>query len=289
MDTVARSPEVVKSPDHPEGGFSQIQNRVLLDPELSPQAKAIFGVLLTHEWKHGKAEVRQDTLALESQVGKQARTARRYLRELEKHDPPLIAIERQGLNQPNIYRVAPEYRVILNGKGAYAPIKKGAHAPIKKSAYAPSKNTEEYELQDKGSLANKNQGETASSSTSNSVTVGLKSKWDEWNPGDGWTAEQVVSLRAGLAALEDEGFKDAWPLRDEVATEQWAVLREKGYGPSLTSVQYSLIAVRERREKKRESQERVAKKRIAREQEDFFKSVLEGAERVALDEEEVSV
>src|SRR5688500_10801865 len=64
------------------GGFTQLPNCVLNDPNLSPGGKVVYAKLLSYAWYNNRVFAGQDTLAEE--IGSGKRTIIKLIAELEK-------------------------------------------------------------------------------------------------------------------------------------------------------------------------------------------------------------
>src|SRR4051812_4538624 len=64
------------------GGFTQVPNFLLNDPDLSFAAKVVYSKLLSYAWNNNKVFPGQDTLAAE--VGTSQPTVARAINELEQ-------------------------------------------------------------------------------------------------------------------------------------------------------------------------------------------------------------
>jgi hypothetical protein len=80
-------------------GFTQIPNAIVRNPNLSMQAKYLYGLLLSYAWNDpdaypGLERLRRDT-------GAKVETLRKYLYELS--DAGVLGIERRGRGKTNLY------------------------------------------------------------------------------------------------------------------------------------------------------------------------------------------
>lgn len=82
-------------------GFTQIPNVVIRNPELSPAAKCVYGLLLSYAWQEDSCFPGQ--LKLAEHMGCTDRAIRTFLNELR--DYGLITWDRPGLGAPNIYYI----------------------------------------------------------------------------------------------------------------------------------------------------------------------------------------
>ena len=90
-----------------------LPNRVLLDRDLSPNAKLCFARLLHYADENGRAFPKLSTLAREQNVS--IRHLQRLLNELK--DKELIVIQRRGMGLSNIYTVCSRLSTETENKG----------------------------------------------------------------------------------------------------------------------------------------------------------------------------
>jgi len=92
------------------GGFTQLPNCVLNDPEISLSAKVIYAKLLSYAWFNDLVFPGQERMAVEIGAGK--RTVVRAIAELEKVG--YLDVQRRGLGLTNRYIL--HYKVKQKGK-----------------------------------------------------------------------------------------------------------------------------------------------------------------------------
>ncbi len=88
--------------------YGQIQDSILRDPEISAQAKALFGLLHTHCFNkslNSYPEVILTRKAMSEEMGVSEVTIRSWIKELEK--ALCLEVIRQGYKKPNKYRLYP--------------------------------------------------------------------------------------------------------------------------------------------------------------------------------------
>ena len=83
------------------GGFTQIPNEVLKDGKLSPTARILYALLLSHAWQDKECFPGQDTLAEE--LGCTRKTVNQILTVLKRVG--LISWKRRGQGKVNIYTI----------------------------------------------------------------------------------------------------------------------------------------------------------------------------------------
>jgi DNA-binding MarR family transcriptional regulator len=81
------------------GGFTQVPNFILNNPELSFAAKVVYAKLLSYAWDNNRVFPGQDTMAEE--VGTSQPTVARAINELQQRG--LLAITRRGQGKTNLY------------------------------------------------------------------------------------------------------------------------------------------------------------------------------------------
>jgi len=81
------------------GGFTQLPNCILNDPNLSPGAKVVYAKLLSYAWYNNRVFPGQEKLAEDIGAGK--RTIIRLIAELEKRG--YVEVQRRGQGLTNIY------------------------------------------------------------------------------------------------------------------------------------------------------------------------------------------
>jgi len=84
-------------------GFTQIQNIVLRDGELSPGDKIMYALLLSYAWQQSECFPGQKQLS--EDMGCNSRTVRRHIGDLIARG--LITEERRGLSKTNKYTIEP--------------------------------------------------------------------------------------------------------------------------------------------------------------------------------------
>jgi hypothetical protein len=87
------------------GGFTQLPNLVLRDPDLSPQAKLAYSLLLSYAWYNNSVFPGQGTMADHAGVNQPA--VSKWMQELK--DKGWLEIKRRGQGKTNIYIL--KYRV----------------------------------------------------------------------------------------------------------------------------------------------------------------------------------
>jgi hypothetical protein len=80
-------------------GFTQIPNLILRDPNISPGAKVVFGLLLSYAWQRDECYPSQELMA--GDMGCSERSVITYLKELVV--ARLLTVNRRGLGLTNIY------------------------------------------------------------------------------------------------------------------------------------------------------------------------------------------
>jgi hypothetical protein len=81
------------------GGFTQVPNCVLNDPEISLGAKVVYAKLLSYAWNNNHVFPGQEKMAEELGAGK--RTIIRFVAELERRG--YVAVDRRGQGLTNVY------------------------------------------------------------------------------------------------------------------------------------------------------------------------------------------
>lgn len=87
------------------GGFTQVPNILLRNPDLSNNAKVVYAKLLSYAWQNNYCFPGQETMGEE--LGSSQPTIARALMELEKQG--WLEIERRGQGKTNIYTL--KYKV----------------------------------------------------------------------------------------------------------------------------------------------------------------------------------
>jgi len=83
------------------GGFTQVPNFILKDPELSLGAKVAYAMFLSYAWHNNSCFPGQERLA--EDMGMSRSRVTEFVGELEKAG--LVAIQRRGLGKTNIYTI----------------------------------------------------------------------------------------------------------------------------------------------------------------------------------------
>ena len=81
------------------GGFTQVPNHLLNDPDLTFAAKVVYAKLLSYAWHNDKVFPGQERMAEE--VGSKRSTVNKAVKALE--DKGWLAIERRGQGKTNLY------------------------------------------------------------------------------------------------------------------------------------------------------------------------------------------
>jgi len=84
-----------------QGGFTQVPNFILQNPEVSTGAKVIYAMFLRYAWHNESCFPGQERLAKDTGVGE--RSVRTYIQELERHG--LLEVKRRGQGKTNLYRI----------------------------------------------------------------------------------------------------------------------------------------------------------------------------------------
>ncbi len=95
-----RSPIVIRD-DALRGGFTQIPNAILRNPDISSGAKVAYGVLLSYAWQDDHCFPGQERMARD--MGVTERSVITYLKQLDESG--LISIKRRGLGKTNLYTI----------------------------------------------------------------------------------------------------------------------------------------------------------------------------------------
>ena len=116
-------------------GFTQIPNAILRRPDVTSGAKITYMALLSYAWQKDSCFPGQETLALDTGVGK--RSVIRYLQELQAVG--LLEIKRRGLGLTNVYVIK---RISVTARSA-----KLAHQEMPKTTHqeVPIWHAKEYE------------------------------------------------------------------------------------------------------------------------------------------------
>ena len=83
------------------GGFTQVPNFILRDPNLSIGAKVAYAMFLSYAWNDNECFPGQDRLA--SDVGMSRSRVTEFIGELQ--GAGLIKVERRGMGKTNLYTV----------------------------------------------------------------------------------------------------------------------------------------------------------------------------------------
>jgi hypothetical protein len=84
-----------------QGGFTQVPNFILRNPELSAGAKVAYAMFLSYAWNNDSCFPGQDRLAVD--MGMSRSRVTEFVSELEMAG--LISIQRRGLGKTNIYTI----------------------------------------------------------------------------------------------------------------------------------------------------------------------------------------
>jgi hypothetical protein len=90
------------------GGFTQVPNYLLKDPDISANAKVVYSMLLSYAWNNSYVFPGQDRMA--EDIGLSQPTIARSVKELEEKD--WLEIQRRGQGKTNIYVL--KHRVLPN-------------------------------------------------------------------------------------------------------------------------------------------------------------------------------
>ena len=90
------------------GGFTQIPNFILREPNLSIGAKITYSMFLSYAWNDDYCYPGQQRLAKD--IGVAERSVRTYLKELKEFG--LLEVKQRGLGKTNFYFL--KFKVILN-------------------------------------------------------------------------------------------------------------------------------------------------------------------------------
>ena len=83
------------------GGFTQVPNFILRDPNLSVGAKIAYAMFLSYAWNNDECFPGQERLA--NDVGMSRSRVTEFIGELQRNG--LIKIERRGMGRTNLYTV----------------------------------------------------------------------------------------------------------------------------------------------------------------------------------------
>ena len=84
-----------------QGGFTQVPNFILKDPNISVGAKVAYAMFLSYAWNNDSCFPGQDRLAEDMGMSRSRVTT--FVGELEESG--LITIQRRGLGKTNIYTI----------------------------------------------------------------------------------------------------------------------------------------------------------------------------------------
>jgi DNA-binding transcriptional MocR family regulator len=84
-----------------QGGFTQVPNFILKDPEISLGAKVTYSMFLSYAWHNDSCFPGQEKLAAD--MGMSRSRVAEFIGELNKHG--LISIKRRGLGKTNVYTI----------------------------------------------------------------------------------------------------------------------------------------------------------------------------------------
>ena len=116
-------------------GYTPIQNRILLETEISPQARLLLCVLIMH---CGLKDIcNPSQIKLSKELGCCDRQVRKYLSELM--ETKLISKKRTGFNKPNTYKVPEEFLVKRDRNSGSGQL--GSAIPHHKGNPFPTKST----------------------------------------------------------------------------------------------------------------------------------------------------
>ena len=101
LDAIKRNIELNTKDPILRGGFTQVPNFVLEDPEISLGAKVTYAMFLKYAWDNDFVFPGQDRLA--GHMGMSRSRVTEYIGELEKTG--LIEITRRGQGKTNLYKL----------------------------------------------------------------------------------------------------------------------------------------------------------------------------------------
>lgn len=96
-----RNIEVLTNDPVVRGGFTQVPNFILKNPDLSLGAKVTYSMFLHYAWHNDSCFPGQDRLAADMGIT-QGRVSQ-FIKELQEAD--LIEITRRGLGKTNLYKI----------------------------------------------------------------------------------------------------------------------------------------------------------------------------------------
>jgi|ERR1041385_2433801 hypothetical protein len=83
------------------GGFTQVPNFILKDPDLSLGAKVTYSMFLSYAWHNDSCFPGQEKLA--GHMGMSRSRVAEYISELQARE--LVTVRRRGLGKTNIYTI----------------------------------------------------------------------------------------------------------------------------------------------------------------------------------------
>jgi len=107
-------------------GFTQIPNAILRRPDVTSGAKITYMALLSYAWQKDSCFPGQETLALDTGVGK--RSVIRYLQELQ--GVGLLEIKRRGLGLTNVYVLKKIFGIPRSANLAHQEMPKTTHPEV---------------------------------------------------------------------------------------------------------------------------------------------------------------
>src|ERR1041384_3849868 len=119
------------------GGFTQVPNFILKNPELSVGAKVVYAMFLSYAWHNDSCFPGQERLALD--MGMSRTRVTEFVGELERTG--FISIQRRGLGKTNIYTI--HFSVSSRRPDVGRPTSRGRSVDRQKSAHRLL-STEEY-------------------------------------------------------------------------------------------------------------------------------------------------
>ena len=116
-----------------QGGFTQVPNFILKNPEISVGAKVAYAMFLSYAWHNDSCFPGQDRLA--EDMGMSRSRVTEFIGELEQAS--LISIQRRGQGKTNLYTVHFQVRPPVDKnpqKSAGRPLGVGRVAPSRQPA-----------------------------------------------------------------------------------------------------------------------------------------------------------
>lgn len=101
LGTIERNIEINSNDPIAKGGFTQVPNFILENPDISIGAKVTYAMFLKYAWDKDCVFPGQETLA--SHIGISASRVSEYVKELKELG--LIEITRRGLGKTNLYKL----------------------------------------------------------------------------------------------------------------------------------------------------------------------------------------